>query len=315
MTRKNFSHLWPHLFDLKDDTDEAATLTRIKSGVDFTGSNLWILVMAVFIASIGLNTNSTAVIIGAMLISPLMGPIMGIGLGLGINDLELIRRSLRNLVIAVLISLLASALYFYLTPLQEAQSELLARTHPTIYDVLIAIFGGISGIIASSRIEKGNAIPGVAIATALMPPLCTAGYGIATGQWGFFFGAFYLFFINSLFICLSTFVLIRLMKFEKVHFVDPEREKRVGRSIALLAFFTILPSLYAAWEAVDQSLFENRARHYIAEVFHFENTQVLKSHLDYQRSQPKIELFLMGQTLTQAQTQKLLNILKGKILK
>ena len=161
-----------------------------------------------------------------MLISPLMGPIMGLGLGLGIYDFELIKKSLKNLTIAVVISLTTSSLYFLLTPLREAQSEILARTYPTIWDVFIAFLGGLAGIIAITRKDKGNAIPGVAIATALMPPLCTAGYGIASGNFLFFLGSFYLFFINSVFISLSTFLIVRFLKFPQINFVDLKLEKK-----------------------------------------------------------------------------------------
>lgn len=179
-------------FDLQHDKeDEAETIESIKRGVEFKGMNLWVLIFATFIASLGLNTNSTAVIIGAMLISPLMGPIMGFGLGLGINDFELIKRSFRNFATATIFSVITSSLYFLISPISEAQSELLARTQPTLYDVLIAFFGGLAGIVASSTKYKGNVIPGVAIATALMPPLCTAGFGLATGNFYYFFGAFY----------------------------------------------------------------------------------------------------------------------------
>ena len=181
-------------FDLRQEKeDEQETIESIRRGVDFKGTNLWVLIFATFIASLGLNTNSTAVIIGAMLISPLMGPIMGFGLGLGIADFELIKRSFRNLATAALFSVITSTLYFLLSPLSEAQSELLARTQPTVYDVLIAFFGGMAGIVASSTKNKGNVIPGVAIATALMPPLCTAGFGLASGNLYYFFGAFYQF--------------------------------------------------------------------------------------------------------------------------
>ena len=180
-------------FDVRQDKeDELDTIESIKKGVEFKGTNLWVLIFATFVASLGLNTNSTAVIIGAMLISPLMGPIMGFGLGLGISDFELIKRSFRNFATATIFSVITSTLYFLISPISEAQSELLARTQPTVYDVLIAFFGGLAGIVASSTKSKGNVIPGVAIATALMPPLCTAGFGLASGNLYYFFGAFYL---------------------------------------------------------------------------------------------------------------------------
>ena len=201
-------------FNLSHDQEDCqSTIMAIEKGVDFRGINVWTLVFAIFIASIGLNVNSTAVIIGAMLISPLMGPIMGLGLSVGINDFTLLKKSLRNMIIAVVISIVTSTIYFYISPLNDAQSELLSRTTPTIYDVLIALFGGFAGIVAGSSKEKGTVIPGVAIATALMPPLCTAGFGIATGHLYYFVGAAYLFFINAVMISLSTFLFVRFLKF------------------------------------------------------------------------------------------------------
>lgn len=190
----------------KSMEDEQLTVESIRNGVEFRGANLWILVFATFIASLGLNVNSTAVIIGAMLISPLMGPIMGVGLAIGINDFELMKRSLKSYFIATVFSVTTATIYFAFTPLDEVQSELLARTSPTIYDVFIALVGGLAGIVAVATKEKGNVIPGVAIATALMPPLCTAGFGLATGNLLYFLGAFYLYFINSVFISLATFL-------------------------------------------------------------------------------------------------------------
>ncbi|WP_346860462.1 DUF389 domain-containing protein [uncultured Draconibacterium sp.] len=201
------------VLSINDGTDIPATIEGIKRDIGFRGPTAWILIFSIFIASIGLNINSTAVIIGAMLISPLMGPILGIGLSIGTNDFETLVRSLKNLGIAVSIALFTSTLYFIITPLTIEQSELLARTKPTILDVMVALFGGFAGILAGSRKEKTNVIPGVAIATALMPPLCTAGYGLATLKLSYFFGAFYLFFINSVFISLATFLVVRYLKF------------------------------------------------------------------------------------------------------
>ena len=192
--------------------DEQLTVDAIRSGVEFKGTNLWVLIFATFIASLGLNVNSTAVIIGAMLISPLMGPIMGVGLSIGLNDFELMKRSLKSYLVATLFSVTTATIYFSFTPLDEVQSELLARTSPTIYDVFIALVGGLAGIVALATKEKGNVIPGVAIATALMPPLCTAGFGIATGNLLYFLGAFYLYFINSVFISLATYIGVRVMR-------------------------------------------------------------------------------------------------------
>ncbi|MBQ4355500.1 MAG: DUF389 domain-containing protein, partial [Bacteroidales bacterium] len=198
---------------IHESTDVDATTLSIQKSVNFRGVNLWLLGFAIIIASVGLNVNSTAVIIGAMLISPLMGPIMGVGLAVGTYDWDLLKRSFRNLLLMVGISLLASTLYFLLSPLGDARSELLARTRPTIYDVLIALFGGLAGIIETSRKDKGSVITGVAIATALMPPLCTVGYGISIWKGSVIFGALYLFLINSVFIALATFAAVKYFSF------------------------------------------------------------------------------------------------------
>lgn len=287
-----------HLISLEEDkADEQATIAYIKRGVVFRGSNLWILICAIFIASIGLNVNSTAVIIGAMLISPLMGPIIGVGLGIGINDLELIKKGLFNLAIAATISVLTSTLYFWLTPIDDAQSELLARTTPTIWDVLIAFFGGLTGIIANSRMEKSNAIPGVAIATALMPPLCTAGFGLATGQFIYFFGAFYLFFINSVFICLATFVIVRYLGYPQKKFEDLRMEKRVKHIILFFVVLTILPSLYTGYTVVQKSIFEHNATDFIRQELSFPQTQVISRNFEYTSKQKRIEVILLGRNV------------------
>ncbi|WP_026954893.1 TIGR00341 family protein [Algoriphagus vanfongensis] len=285
-------------FDLHEGKeDELATIEYVRKNVEFKGANLWILIFAIFVASIGLNVNSTAVIIGAMLISPLMGPIMGIGMAAGINDFDLLKRSLRNLGVAVFISILTSTIYFYFTPLDDAQSELLARTEPTIWDVLIALFGGLAGIVAGSRKEKSNAIPGVAIATALMPPLCTAGYGLATFNFYYFFGAFYLFFINSVFISLSTYLIVRFMKFPKKEFMDEKKEKRVQTYITVFTILTIVPSVYLAYGIVLRSIWEEQAKRYVQIEMVFPKTQVLSSEFDYSQDPRRIEINLIGEPL------------------
>lgn len=283
-------------FNLEEGkASEKATIEEIEKGVLFRGPNLWILMFAIMVASIGLNVNSPAVIIGAMLISPLMGPIMGIGLGVGINDFELIIKALRNLGIAVGISVLTSALYFWISPLNDARSELLARTSPTLWDVLIALFGGLAGIVAGSRKEKSNAIPGVAIATALMPPLCTAGFGLATGQWSYFFGAFYLFFINSVFISFSTYVIVRLLAFKPKEFVDPSRESKVKRYIFILVFLTVIPSIYTAYTVVNESLFQQNANLFVNQELKFENCQIINRQYIYENDDKRIEVTLFGE--------------------
>ena len=281
-----------------DKADPEETADYIKKSVEFKGTNIWILVFAIMIASVGLNMNSTAVVIGAMLISPLMGPIMGVGLGAGINDFELIKRAAKNLGFMVVISVATSALYFALSPMSDAQSELLARTQPTIWDVIIALFGGLAGIIAGSRKEKSNAIPGVAIATALMPPLCTAGFGLATQNWSYFFGAFYLFTINSVFISVSTFIVVRFLRYPQKDFIDPAREKRVRRWIAAFIIVITLPSLFIAFNLVRDSVFEREANQFIEENFNFPNAQVISKSIHTEGETKRIEVALFGEPIT-----------------
>ena len=278
-------------FDVRQDKeDELDTIESIKKGVEFKGTNLWVLIFATFVASLGLNTNSTAVIIGAMLISPLMGPIMGFGLGLGISDFELIKRSFRNFATATIFSVITSTLYFLISPISEAQSELLARTQPTVYDVLIAFFGGLAGIVASSTKSKGNVIPGVAIATALMPPLCTAGYGLASGNLVYFLGGFYLYFINSVFISLATFLGVRVMHFQRKEFVDKTREKTVRKYIVLIVVLTMCPAVYLTFGIIKSTFYEAAANRFINDQLSFENTQVLDKKISYDHKEVRVVL-------------------------
>lgn len=280
---------------LPDKTDETTIVEQISDGVTFRGANLWVLIFAIFIACLGLNVNSTAVIIGAMLISPLMGPIIGMGLAVGRADLELLKRSLTNYGVATVISVLTATLYFLLTPLTEAQSELLARTSPTLYDVLIALFGGAAGILALSTGGKGNVIPGVAIATALMPPLCTAGYGLAMGEWSFFFGAFYLYFINTVFIALVTYVGVRLMKFRPKQFVDKARLAIVNRYIAAIVFVTMLPAAYMTTQIIRQSMLENRVKQFVKHELDQHGTRILSEQADHETK--TLNVVALGATL------------------
>ena len=230
------------IFALYEGTDAAGTIENIRSNIQLRGANVWILICAAGLASIGLDVNSAAVIIGAMLISPLMTPILGIGLGVGINDRDLLVDALKNFGIAVAVSLISSTLYFTLTPLGQPGPELTSRTSPTLLDVGVALFGGIAGIVAGSRREKTNAIPGVAIATALMPPLCTAGFGLATGRWAYFFGAFYLFFINAVFISLSTNLIVRYLHFPYHEFPDERTRVLTRRWIGAFVTVVAIPS-------------------------------------------------------------------------
>lgn len=270
------------------------TIKGIIRDVDFKGFNVWILILAIFIASIGLNVNSTAVIIGAMLISPLMGPIMGIGLSMGINDWTLLKRSFRSLGVAVFVSLITSAVYFALTPLDDAQSELLARTRPTILDVFIAFFGGLAGILAGSRKEKSNVVPGVAIATALMPPLCTAGYGIGTAQWEFALGAFYLFLINSIFISIATFLVVRFLRFPLVDFSDKAKEKRARRYITFFALVTIVPAIWVFLITVQETLFLRSANQFVDEIIEYRGAEIVKKDIEFSDSTNVISVVMLG---------------------
>ncbi len=289
-------------FDLtSDQAQQAEVVDNISRGVEFGGTNLWVLIFATMVASLGLNVNSAAVIIGAMLISPLMGPIMGLGLSLGINDYELFKRSLRNFGLMITVSILTSTLYFAISPLSDAQSELLARTQPTIYDVLIAFFGGLAGIVAQSRKDRTTTvIPGVAIATALMPPLCTAGYGIATGQFTYFLGAAYLFFINTVFIAAATFAVVHFLRYDKKELIDKQREKKVHRYMIVIMVVTLVPSVFMAYRIIQQSVFENNAKRFVHTVFHFEDTQVIDyKNTFYQKGgESRIELLLIGEPIS-----------------
>lgn len=282
----------------EDKATEEEIKDNVKKGIEFRGMNLWVLMFAIFIASIGLNVNSTAVIIGAMLISPLMGPIMGIGLGVGINDFDLIKRSFKNMGIAVFISVVTSTFYFLITPLSDAQSELLARTTPTIWDVMIAFFGGLAGIVAATRKSISNVVPGVAIATALMPPLCTAGFGLATGNFSYFFGAFYLFFINSVFISLATYIIVRFLKFNKKEFLDPIKEKQVKRYIVIVVLITIIPSIVMAYNIVSRSLVEKNVQRFINSELNFPNAQVVSKKVNFDSSKVQLEVFLLGSPIS-----------------
>ncbi|MFD0793434.1 TIGR00341 family protein [Mucilaginibacter litoreus] len=300
---KNFIE---HRFSLLEDkAEEPVIIDSIKKNVDFKGANLWALIFAIFIASIGLNVNSTAVIIGAMLISPIMGPVMGVGLGIGINDLELVKKGGKNLLVATLFGILTSTLYFYITPLHEAQSELLARTSPSIWDVFIAFFGGLAGMVAASRNQRSNVIPGVAIATALMPPLCTTGFGLATGNWMYALGALYLYFINSVFIAIATFLIARYIKMKRKHFEDPGIEKKVTRYMVIVVLITIIPSVVMAYRIVDKSIFETSARKFVDEQFHFHNTQVVSKSYKYSHNDKEIDLLLIGNELSRQEMDSL----------
>ncbi len=271
----------------------------IKKDLIFKGTNLWILAFAIIIASVGLNMNSTAVIIGAMLISPLMGPINGMGYSVATYNIPLFMQALKNFSFAVAASLIASTAYFFISPISTAHSELLARTSPTIYDVLIALFGGLAGIVAISSKQKGNIIPGVAIATALMPPLCTAGYGLATLQFNYFFGAFFLFTINSVFIALSSVIISQILKFPIRTIVGEAHKKKTNRWISFVIILVLIPSIYFGYVLVEQERFIEKATRYIKTVNITEGNYLLKNEIDAKNK--TITLVYGGISLTEAQ--------------
>lgn len=272
-------------------------LENVISNISFRGSNLWILACAIIIASIGLNVNSTAVIIGAMLISPLMGPIVGAGFALGTYNFPLLKKSIKNLLIATIVSLTVSSFYFYLSPFKDVQSELLSRTSPNIYDVMIAFFGGLVGIIAITRVEKGNPIPGVAIATALMPPLCTAGFGLATSNFSYFFGAFYLYIINCFFICIATFFMVKYLKYPSV-IIDKKYEKRIRYGITTLIVVMIVPSFYLAYNLFNEKKFIKTAEQFIQKEFDNNGYTIIYKKINYNSSPKSIDIAFLNKKFT-----------------
>ncbi|GGE16229.1 DUF389 domain-containing protein [Sphingobacterium cellulitidis] len=282
-------------------------LENVTSSISFRGANVWILACAIVVASVGLNVNSTAVIIGAMLISPLMGPIVGAGFALGTYDFNLLKKSIKNLGIATIVSLFVSFLYFLLSPFKDAQSELLARTAPNIYDVLIAFFGGLAGVIALTRVEKGNPIPGVAIATALMPPLCTAGYGLAIGNLSYFGGALYLYTINCFFICISTFLIVKLLKYPKVKFVDQEREKKITKTISTLILVILIPSFYLAYLLLQEKKYSQNVDNFIQNEFTSKGYTLIYENTHFNQSPKKIELAFLAKKFDSLEIKELNN--------
>lgn len=286
--------------DLDSDLDSYDKIHEtIEKDILFKGTNLWILAFAIIVASVGLNMNSTAVIIGAMLISPLMGPINGMGYSIATYDFQLFTQSLKNFSFAVAASLIASTGYFLISPISTAHSELLARTSPTIYDVLIALFGGLAGIVAISSKHKGNVIPGVAIATALMPPLCTAGYGLATLQYGYLFGALYLFIINTVFIAISSVIISQMLKFPIRTLIDTAQKKRVNQWISFVIILVLIPSLYFGYLLVQKENFMAKATRLVSSVNITDGNYLLKNIIDPKKK--SITLIYAGPPLNEVQ--------------
>ena len=286
------------LIHLSDEIDYENASASIRKNIAFKGTNVFILACAIIIASVGLNVNSIPVIIGAMLISPVMGPILGFGLGLGTEDNTLVKNSLKNFAVMVVISILASTIFFLLSPLSLANpSELLARTNPTIYDVLIALFGGFAGIIETSRKDKGTVISGVAIATALMPPLCTVGYGISRWNWEYAFGALYLFLINSIFIALATFAMVKYFRFPIAN--NDETHKRLPKHIlALILVVVIVPSIISAISVVKENNFITHSERVVTENKNLGKCFIYDHKATYSRKSPTLDLYLAGEALT-----------------
>lgn len=293
------------------EEDKEKVLTDITTNIPFKGANLWILACAILIASIGLNMNSTAVIIGAMLISPLMGPIVGAGFALATFNFELLSKSLKNLLIATCVSLVVSTIYFYVSPFKEVQSELLARTSPTIYDVLIAFFGGIVGAISITRKQKGNPIPGVAIATALMPPLCTAGFGLATGNFKFFAGAIYLYAINCFFIGISTYLIIKYLKYKPQEITtDVKTAKNIRYGITLLLFLITVPSLYIAYQLLQEKKYIQNVNIFLEKEFVEKGHTIIYKKLNFQSNPKKVEIALLSKKFDSLEIKRLNDLLK-----
>lgn len=289
------------LFNIRENTDQENTINSIKDDIAFKGHTSWILICSIFIASVGLNANSTAVVIGAMLISPLMGPILGIGMSLAINDIFTLRRSLKNFAVMVGLSVITAWLFFYFFPLRDASSELLARTAPDFRDVLIAFFGGLALIIAKAK--KGtvaSVIYGVAIATALMPPLCTVGFGLAVGNVNYAWGAFYLFIINTIFIALATFLVLKLLKFPMVRYANSAKRKRIAQLASLLAVLVMIPAGYTFYKVYEKSKFINQAKQFVndkIDTYRFSERGIFLKELtkyEYNDENPVIELVFMG---------------------
>ncbi len=284
--------------NLSDHIDTEAAGKSIRSNIFFKGPNAWILAFSIIIASVGLNVNSIPVIIGAMLISPLMGPIFGLGLGLGINDTMLLKDALKNLVVMVIISLVASFLYFLITPLSLANpTELLARTNPTIYDVLIALFGGFAGIFEQCRKEKGTVFSGVAIATALMPPLCTAGFGLASGNLVYFVGALYLFFINCIFITVATYIAVKYFQFSNIEFADEKTGHRTKRIVSIITLVMIIPSIWSAFVMIKENNFGNDVNKFVEANKARYGGYIYDYEISHHKGS-KVEIFIAGEPLT-----------------
>ncbi|TRO65730.1 DUF389 domain-containing protein [Christiangramia sabulilitoris] len=287
------------LLDIREDTDRESTVEAVQKDISFKGHNAWILIFSIFVASIGLNVSSTAVVIGAMLISPLMGPIVGIGMAIAINDVDTLRRSFVNLGIMVVLSVLTATVYFFISPVKNETPELVARTYPTILDVLVAIFGGLALIVAKTK--KGtiaSVILGVAIATALMPPLCTVGYGLANAKWEFSLGALYLFSINAVFIALSTFVVCKLLGFPLVKYANSKRRRKIAQIASTVAIIVMIPSVILFVKLLREQVFQSKATEFIENIVQYSGAETLKTTSDFKSR--TIDVYMIGNTIPAA---------------
>ncbi len=304
VVKKEFKEFWQvaidfvkSLFNIRKSADKDFTRQTILENIPFRGHTAWLLIFSVMIASVGLNANSTPVVIGAMLISPLMGPIMGAGFAIGTNDIDMFRKSAINFLVMVTLSILTSFLYFKISPLAYESSELLARTSPTFFDVMIAFFGGLAGIVALTKKGFFNVISGVAIATALMPPLCTAGFGLATGNMHFFSGAMYLLLINSFFIALATFLIIKYLHFPVAHYLNSTKRRRISRFIYILAVLVMIPSIMSFLKMYNEEIFKRSATSFITKNISYNGAQIIKTTID--PANKNIDIYLIGEVVPQ----------------
>ena len=305
---QNFTTLIRDTLNLNEHIDTETAERSIRNNIEFKGPNAWILAVAVIIASVGLNVNSIPVVIGAMLISPLMGPIFGLGLGLGVSDIQLMKSSGKNLLVMVSISLVVAFLYFIITPLSLSNpTELLARTSPTFYDVLIALFGGFAGILEQCRKDKGTVFSGVAIATALMPPLCTAGYGLACGEFSYFLGALYLFVINCTFIMLATYAGVKYFRFRPTEYQDETIGKRTKRLTTALIIIFIIPSIWSAVLLIQQNNFEVNATSFAEHRSTYGKSILYDYKIDH-NDNTSLTLFFTGEALSERDKDELYSV-------
>ncbi|MGI8950510.1 MAG: TIGR00341 family protein [Chitinophagaceae bacterium] len=299
------------ILDLRTNSDFEKTKSTINDGVTIRGYNLWMLICSSILASIGLDTNSTAIIIGAMLISPLMSPILGVGFSVAIHDNQLLKRSLRNLGLAVFISFAVSVFYFVLTPLGQVTGEEQARTYPTLLDVLVALFGGIAGIVSISRHEQTNAIPGVAIATALMPPLCVAGFGLGTMHWDYFLGSFYLFFINAVFISLATYLIVKYLHFPEKQFVNKKLQRKYSYWFTAISIIVLMPSIYFLYTVYQKEQINEDINNLVLTPIKKEGNEILKWEVINKDTSKLITVYISGKPLKDSLKQSIDNNLKS----